>query len=136
MLNANWLKERLRGTYDLPYDRPVMHECVVSATSLNHDTGSSALDVAKRLIELGFHPPTVYFPLIVDEALMIEPTETESPQTRRRARRRVHPGRRGGAGRRERRRRQGRPADDAGGTGRRGAGRPQARRDLRPAHRE
>jgi glycine dehydrogenase subunit 2 len=81
VLNANWLKERLRGTYDIAYDRPVMHECVVSAKSLHHDVGLSALDVAKRLIELGYHPPTVYFPLIVEEALMIEPTETESPQT-------------------------------------------------------
>jgi len=81
VLNANWLKERLRGSYDVPYERTVMHECVMSAKSLHHETGLSALDVAKRLIELGFHPPTVYFPLIVEEALMIEPTETESPQT-------------------------------------------------------
>ncbi|MGD0439220.1 MAG: aminomethyl-transferring glycine dehydrogenase subunit GcvPB [Acidimicrobiales bacterium] len=81
VLNANWFKERLRGTYDIAYDRPVMHECVVSAQSLHHDVGLSALDVAKRLMELGFHPPTVYFPLIVEEALMVEPTETESPQT-------------------------------------------------------
>jgi glycine dehydrogenase subunit 2 len=81
VLNANWLKERLRGTYDLPYDRTVMHECVVSAKSLHRDTGLGAIDIAKRLIELGFHPPTVHFPLIVDDALMIEPTETESPQT-------------------------------------------------------
>ncbi len=81
VLNANWLRERLRGTYDLPYDRPVMHECVVSAASLERETGLRAIDVAKRLLELGFHSPTVYFPLIVEEALMIEPTETESPQT-------------------------------------------------------
>jgi len=81
VLNANWLKERLRGTYDLPYGRLVMHECVVSALSLEKATGLRALDVAKRLLELGFHAPTVYFPHIVDEALMIEPTETESPQT-------------------------------------------------------
>ena len=81
VLNANWLKERLRGTYDIAYDRTVMHECVVSAKSLHHQAGLSALDVAKRLMELGFHPPTVYFPLIVEEALMIEPTEPESPQT-------------------------------------------------------
>ena len=81
VLNANWFKERLRGTYDIAYDRPVMHECVVSAKSLHHEVGLSALDVAKRLMELGFHPPTVYFPLIVEEALMVEPTETESPQT-------------------------------------------------------
>jgi glycine dehydrogenase subunit 2 len=75
VLNANWLKERLRGTYDIAYDRTVMHECVVSAKSLHHQAGLSALDVAKRLMELGFHPPTVYFPLIVEEALMIEPTD-------------------------------------------------------------
>jgi glycine dehydrogenase subunit 2 len=81
VLNANWLKEKLRGTYDLPYDRPVMHECVVSTKSLAKNTGLRALDVAKRVIEHGFHSPTVYFPLIVEEALMIEPTETESPQT-------------------------------------------------------
>ncbi|HEV8065482.1 MAG TPA: aminomethyl-transferring glycine dehydrogenase subunit GcvPB [Acidimicrobiales bacterium] len=81
VLNANWLKEQLRGTYDLPYDRPVMHECVVSAKTLSKATGLRALDVAKRLLEHGFHAPTVYFPLIVEEALMIEPTETESPQT-------------------------------------------------------
>ena len=81
VLNANWFKERVRGSYDIAYDRPVMHECVVSAKSLHHEVGLSALDVAKRLMELGFHPPTVYFPLIVEEALMVEPTETESPQT-------------------------------------------------------
>jgi glycine dehydrogenase subunit 2 len=81
VLNANWLKNRLRGTYDVPFDHPVMHECVVSAESLRKATGIRALDVAKRLLELGFHAPTVYFPLIVHEALMIEPTETESPQT-------------------------------------------------------
>ena len=81
VLNANWLKERLRGVYDAAYDRPVMHECVLSAKALEASTGLRALDVAKRLLELGFHAPTVYFPHIVDEALMIEPTETESPQT-------------------------------------------------------
>ncbi|MGH9172621.1 MAG: aminomethyl-transferring glycine dehydrogenase subunit GcvPB [Acidimicrobiales bacterium] len=81
VLNANWLKEQLRGSYDLPYDRPVMHECVVSAKTLTKSTGLRALDVAKHLLEHGFHAPTVYFPLIVEEALMIEPTETESPQT-------------------------------------------------------
>ena len=81
VLNANWFKERVRGPYDIAYDRTVMHECVVSAKTLHHTVGLSALDVAKRLMELGFHPPTVYFPLIVEEALMVEPTETESPQT-------------------------------------------------------
>ena len=81
VLNANWLRARLSGVFDVPYDRPCMHECVVSATSLKKATGVRALDVAKRLLEEGFHAPTVYFPLIVDEALMIEPTETESLQT-------------------------------------------------------
>ncbi len=81
VLNANWMKERLRESYDIAYDRTVMHECVLSAKSLDDETGLRALDVAKRLLELGFHSPTVYFPLIVKEALMIEPTETESPQT-------------------------------------------------------
>jgi glycine cleavage system P protein (glycine dehydrogenase) subunit 2 len=81
VLNANWLRHQLRGVYDLPYDRPNMHEFVASTTGLKKAKGVRALDVAKRLLEEGFHAPTVYFPLIVDEALMIEPTETESPQT-------------------------------------------------------
>jgi glycine dehydrogenase subunit 2 len=81
VLNANWLRHRLRGIYDIPYDRPNMHEFVASTTSLKRQAGLKAIDVAKRLLEEGFHAPTVYFPLIVEEALMIEPTETESPQT-------------------------------------------------------
>ncbi len=81
VLNANWIRVRLHGTYDVPFDRPCMHEVVLSARSLKQDHGVRALDVAKRLLEEGFHAPTVYFPLVVDEALMIEPTETESPQT-------------------------------------------------------
>jgi glycine dehydrogenase subunit 2 len=81
VLNANWLRHRLRGTYDIPYDRPNMHEFVAAATNLKKAGGMRALDVAKRLLEEGFHAPTTYFPLIVEEALMIEPTETESPQT-------------------------------------------------------
>jgi glycine dehydrogenase subunit 2 len=81
VLNANWLRHRLRGIYDIPYDRPSMHECVLSAAHLKRSAGIRAVDVAKRLLEEGFHAPTVYFPLTVDEALMIEPTETESPQT-------------------------------------------------------
>ena len=81
VLNANWLRQRLRGTYDIPYDRPNMHEFVASAAELRRQRGLRAADVAKRLLEEGFHAPTVYFPLIVEEALMIEPTETESPQT-------------------------------------------------------
>jgi glycine dehydrogenase subunit 2 len=81
VLNARYLKERLRGVYDFPYDGPCMHEFVASSASIKKASGAKALDLAKRLIEEGFHPPTMYFPLIVDEALMVEPTETESPQT-------------------------------------------------------
>ena len=81
VLNANWLRERLRGVYDIPFDRPCMHEVVLAASTLRKQHGVRALDVAKRLLEEGFHSPTVYFPLIVDEALMVEPTETESLQT-------------------------------------------------------
>jgi len=81
VLNANWIRQRLTGTYDVPFDRPCMHEVVLSARTMKHQHGVRALDVAKRLLEEGFHAPTVYFPLIVEEALMIEPTETESPQT-------------------------------------------------------
>ena len=81
VLNATWLRHRLRGVYDIPYDRPNMHEFVASTSTLKKATGLRAADVAKRLLEEGFHAPTVYFPLIVDEALMIEPTETESPET-------------------------------------------------------
>jgi glycine dehydrogenase subunit 2 len=81
VLNANWLRHRLRGAYDIPYDRPNMHEFVASTAGRRKAGGPRAADVAKRVLEEGFHAPTVYFPLIVDEALMIEPTETESPQT-------------------------------------------------------
>lgn len=78
VLSANYLKERLKGTYDLPFDRICMHEFVLSASRQKASSGVRTLDIAKRLLDHGFHPPTVYFPLIVDEALMIEPTETES----------------------------------------------------------
>ncbi len=81
VLNANWIRQRLHTTYDVPFDRPCMHEVVLSTRTLKAEHGVRALDVAKRLLEEGFHAPTVYFPLIVEEALMIEPTETESPQT-------------------------------------------------------
>ena len=81
VLNARYLKERLRGVYDFPFDAPCMHEFVASSARLRKEHGVKALDLAKRLIEEGFHPPTMYFPLIVEEALMVEPTETESPQT-------------------------------------------------------
>jgi glycine dehydrogenase subunit 2 len=81
VLAANYLKSRLAGTFDLPYDRPCKHEFVASAASLKGATGVRTLDVAKRLIDYGFHPPTIYFPLIVDEGMLIEPTETESVET-------------------------------------------------------
>jgi glycine dehydrogenase subunit 2 len=77
VLNANYLLARLKDAYDLPFDRLCMHEFVLSARTLKREHGVSALDVAKRLMDFGIHPPTVYFPLIVPEALMIEPTETE-----------------------------------------------------------
>ncbi len=81
VINANYVLSQLRGVYDLPYDRTCMHEVVFSATNLKRQNGVRALDVAKRLIDYGIHPPTMYFPLIVDEALMVEPTETESKET-------------------------------------------------------
>ena len=81
VVNANYIMTELKGYYDLPYDRTCMHEVVLSARNLKRAHGVSALDVAKRLIDYGIHPPTMYFPLIVDEALMIEPTETESKET-------------------------------------------------------
>src|SRR5213080_1866952 len=81
VLNANYLLALLRDGYDLPFDRLCMHEFVLSARALKRDHGTTALDVAKRLMDYGFHPPTVYFPLVVPEALMIEPTETEAKET-------------------------------------------------------
>jgi glycine dehydrogenase subunit 2 len=81
VLNANYLLARLRNDYELPYDRLCMHEFVISARALKREHGVTALDVAKRLMDYGFHPPTIYFPLVVPEALMIEPTETETKET-------------------------------------------------------
>jgi glycine dehydrogenase subunit 2 len=81
VLNANYLLARLKDAYDLPFDRLCMHEFVLSARTLKREHGIAALDVAKRLMDYGFHPPTVYFPLVVPEALMIEPTETEAKET-------------------------------------------------------
>ncbi len=80
VLSANYLLSQLKGHYFLPYHRPCLHECVFSG-KWQAEQGVHTLDIAKRLIDLGFHPPTVYFPLIVEEALMIEPTETESLET-------------------------------------------------------
>jgi glycine dehydrogenase subunit 2 len=81
VLNANYLLALLRDDYELPFDRLCMHEFVLSARGLKREHGVTALDVAKRLMDYGFHPPTIYFPLIVPEALMIEPTETEAKET-------------------------------------------------------
>ncbi len=81
VLNANYLLARLKEAYDLPFDRLCMHEFVLSARTLKREHGITALDVAKRLMDYGFHPPTIYFPLVVPEALMIEPTETEAKET-------------------------------------------------------
>ena len=77
VLNANYIKEKLKGAYDLPYDEPCMHEFVLSGEKQHHQ-GVSTLGIAKRLMDSNCHPPTVYFPLIVHEAIMIEPIETES----------------------------------------------------------
>ncbi|NLA77892.1 MAG: aminomethyl-transferring glycine dehydrogenase subunit GcvPB, partial [Clostridiales bacterium] len=81
VLNANYMLEKLRGTYDIPFEGACMHEFVMSLENLKHETGISASDIAKGLIDRGIHPPTMYFPLIVHEALMFEPTETESRET-------------------------------------------------------
>ena len=80
VLNANYLRARLRGTYHLPYETPSLHECVFSDRNLQ-DYDVHTLDVAKRLLDYGFYAPTIYFPLVVKGALMIEPTETESKET-------------------------------------------------------
>lgn len=77
VLNANYLKEKLKKYYDLPYDEPCMHEFVLSGERQKHESGISTLNIAKALMDGNTHPPTVYFPLIVHEAIMIEPTESE-----------------------------------------------------------
>jgi len=81
VLNANYLLKRLRDYFDLPFDRWCKHEFVISGNKQKKATGVTTLDMVKRLIDYGFHPPTVYFPLIVPEAMMVEPTETESLET-------------------------------------------------------
>ena len=81
VLNANYLQSQIRGTFEPAFDRLCMHEFVLDLSKFKKETGVSALDVAKTLIDFGLHPPTMYFPLIVHEALMLEPTETESKDT-------------------------------------------------------
>ncbi len=81
VLNANYLMEKIKGTFSPAFDRICMHEFVLDLSAFKKETGVSALDVAKSLIDYGMHPPTMYFPLIVHEALMLEPTETESRET-------------------------------------------------------
>lgn len=80
VLNANYLKEKLKGSYLLPYDEPCMHEFVLSGEKQKHENGVSTLNIAKALMDENTHPPTVYFPLIVHEAIMIEPTESENKE--------------------------------------------------------
>lgn len=79
VLNANYIKEMLKGVLCLPYDRPCMHECVFT-DEFQNDYKITTMDMAKRLLDYGFHPPTVYFPLVVHGAIMVEPTETESKE--------------------------------------------------------
>jgi glycine dehydrogenase subunit 2 len=79
VLNANYVKARLKGVLDIAYDRPCMHECVFS-DKLQRSSKVTTLDIGKRLIDYGFHPPTIYFPLVVSGAIMVEPTETESKE--------------------------------------------------------
>ncbi len=81
VLNANYILARLKDHYDLPYDQLCKHECVFSASRQVAESGVKAMDIAKALIDRRIHPPTVYFPTIVPEAMMIEPTETESKET-------------------------------------------------------
>ncbi len=81
VLNANYLLARIKDVYEVPYGQRCMHEFVASAWGLRRERGISAMDIAKRLLDFGYHAPTVYFPLVVREAIMIEPTETESMET-------------------------------------------------------
>ena len=81
VLNANYMMNCLKDLYPMAYDATCMHEFVITLEQMKHDTGVSALDMAKALLDYGMHPPTMYFPLIVHEALMVEPTETESRET-------------------------------------------------------
>ena len=81
VLAANYLKQRVGGAYQVPYSQVSKHEFVASAQDIRARTGVRMLDIAKRLIDHGFHPPTIYFPLTVEEGMLVEPTETESRET-------------------------------------------------------
>ncbi|MFO0999055.1 MAG: hypothetical protein U0936_01855 [Planctomycetaceae bacterium] len=81
VLNANYLLSQVQDFLDVPHGNRCMHEFVASARRIKADTGVTTMDIAKRLLDYGFHAPTVYFPLVVEEAMMMEPTETESLQT-------------------------------------------------------
>jgi len=81
VLNANYIRVKVSDHWRVPFDRICMHEFVARPTKEMREAGIHTIDIAKRLIELGYHPPTVYFPLVVAEAIMIEPTETESKET-------------------------------------------------------
>ena len=80
LFNANYIRKKLEKTYQLAYNEPCMHECIFT-DRVQQRYGVSTLDIAKRLLDYGYHPPTIYFPLVVSGALMIEPTETETPET-------------------------------------------------------
>ena len=80
LLNANYIRTKLEKSYQIAFNEPCMHECIFT-DRVQHKNGVSTLDIAKRLLDYGFHPPTIYFPLVVSGALMIEPTETETPET-------------------------------------------------------
>ena len=81
VLNANYMLARLRSSFDRPYDRLCKHEFVLAGTRQKRQYGVTTRDIAKRILDYGFHAPTIYFPLIVDEGMLIEPTETESVET-------------------------------------------------------
>ena len=80
LLNANYIRKKLEKSYQIAYEEPCMHECIFT-DRVQHKNGVTTLDIAKRLLDYGYHPPTIYFPLVVSGALMIEPTETETPET-------------------------------------------------------
>ncbi len=80
LLNANYIRKKLEKSYHLAYNEPCMHECIFT-DRIQQRSGVTTLDIAKRLLDYGHHPPTIYFPLVVSGALMIEPTETETRET-------------------------------------------------------